>query len=80
MANICYPVILLFPSSSSCIPLSEKMSQKKPVMEVAPSGEFKTPKNPKISKESKNFMMDLTSLMKSTVLLKSPVVSRKLRY
>ena len=63
---------------SSCIPLSDMMSQKKPVMTVAPSGGMLTPNNHQESKDG--WMMDLTSLMKSTLILKSPVVSRKLRY
>ena len=54
------------------------MSQKKPVMTVAPSGGMLTPNNHQESKDG--WMMDLTSLMKSTLILKSPVVSRKLRY
>ena len=61
-----------------CIPLSDTMSQKKPVMAVAPSGGTTTPNNRNESKDG--WMMELTSLMRSIALLKSPVVSRKLRY
>ena len=61
-----------------CIPLSDTMSQKKPVMAVAPSGGTTTPNNRKESIDG--WMMELTSLMTSITLQKSPVVSRKLRY
>lgn len=56
------------------------MSQRKPVMPVMPikaTKTLKTSKSMKAPKENESVVKDLTSLM--TVLLKSPVVTRRLR-
>ena len=74
--DICNPVILHIPFS--CIPLADMMSQKQPVMAVAPLGVMLTPSNQKESKDG--WMSNVMSIINSPLLLKSPVVSRRLRY
>ena len=51
-----------------------------PVMPMRATSTQRVCQSPKAPKEVKNMANELTSLMMTTVLLKSPVVTKRLRY